>query len=734
MIFLALSPKSGSAFYIFCRLIPTSEIKYTELRTFRKGKNMKRILSLVLSLLLALSMLTACGDGVLPNGDDSANVISAVSDDGRYLANRGTATVDGVADDEWKYVEALDIAVKDRLYVSTSATLKTLWDDENLYLLVSVTDSDVQTLSDSVEIFIDSLWDKSKEYEADDLCIEVYPDGNVTVHNGTLAYTAATNVTDSGYVVEAAIALDEQLCGGLVLGLDVRVNDYAEGNTKKGTLNLYDTTDRCEITPEALGELILGGERANPIAVSCAGIDKIIDRFETGDYSSYGRYENIAAALITLKDISSKDLTATEVVSAMEYAHDVEYNLVDASSFPEVSELEYNADYPDPFVFLDGSEMSDASDWESRRKEISDMYQYYMYGVWRDGTDEIVTYDYDNGTLTVYIERISTGAKTQFTATVMMPDKSIEMPSENGYPVVVGMHAGISEATANANGFATITLDWFAYGIASDDTKHTGAFYDLYPYGDSWQDQTGVLLAWSWGCSKILDALEAGLGEELGIDPTASIVTGVSRWGKAAAVCGAYESRFTMAAPSCSGAGGLALFRYTSEGKTYDFSSKGESSAYKYGTNEPLGSLQASGEAGWFNSNFKKLKSVEYMPFDQYMLASLVANENRYLFIIGSCVWEDWVNAPAMWYTYLAAREIYTTLGLEDHIKINIHTSGHAVIEEDMQYMTEYFKQMVYGIEPTSDLGVLDSSVFALDENSDGKMEGFTSEWIHNFF
>lgn len=122
------------------------------------------------------------------------------------------------------------------------------------------------------------------------------------------------------------------------------------------------------------------------------------------------------------------------------------------------------------------------------------------------------------------------------------------------------------------------------------------------------------------------------------------------------------------------------------------------------------------------------------MPFDQYMLASLVANENRYLFIIGSCVWEDWVNAPAMWYTYLAAREIYTTLGLEDHIKINIHTSGHAVIEEDMQYMTEYFKQMVYGIEPTSDLGVLDSSVFALDENSDGKMEGFTSEWIHNFF
>lgn len=696
---------------------------------------MKRIIALALSLIMILGILSACGDtAVSDGGDTGSTLLSAVSDDGRYLANRGTVTVDGTADDEWKYVEAVDISVKDRLYIPAKATLKTLWDDDNLYILVTVTDGDVQTSSDSVEIFIDSLWDKSREYDCDDLHVEIYPDGNVTVHAGELNYTAAATLTDDGYIVEAAVSLGNVLNGGMVVGFDVRVNDYAEGNTKKGILNLYDTTDRCETTPEALGELILDGERVNPIAVSCDGIDKIIDRFETGDYSSYGRYENIAAALITLKDISSKDLTATEVVSAMEYAHDVEYNLVDASSFPEVSELEYNADYPDPFAYLDGSEMSDASEWETRRKEISDMYQYYMYGVWRDGSDEIVTYDYDNGALTVYIERISTGAKTQFTATVMMPDKSVDMPSENGYPVVVGMHSGISEETANANGFATITLDWFAYGIASDDTKHTGAFYDLYPYGDSWQDQTGALMAWGWGCSKILDALEAGLGDELNIDPTASIVTGVSRWGKAAAVCGAFETRFTMVAPSCSGAGGLALYRYVSEGKTYDFSSKGESSVYTYGTNEPLGSLQSSSESGWFNSNFKKIKSAQYMPFDQYMLASLVANENRYLFIIGSCVWEDWVNAPAMWYTYLGAKEIFTTLGLEDHIKINIHASGHAVIEEDMVYMTQYFKQMVYGIEPESDLSVLDTSVFALDKNSDSKMDGFTSEWAYNFF
>lgn len=697
---------------------------------------MKRIFSIIIATVICLSVLCSCTSdvNVSLDSDGGKGVLSAISNDGVYLANRGTATVDGTEDETWKYIEELPVSVKDRLYVPASATLKTMWDDENLYILVSVTDADVQNTNDSVEVFIDSLWDKSKEYEDDDLHIEVYPDGKVTEHAGKLGYTAAAAVTESGYTVEVAVALGDVLNGNMIIGFDVRVNDYVEGNTKKGTLNLYDATDSCERTPKALGELRFDSERAVPSGICKDGIAKIIDRFETEDYSSYGRNENISAALVSLKDSVNNDLTAAEVVAAMEYAHNIEYNLVDAQDFPEVSELEYNSDFPDPFVYLDGSEMKSADEWESRRKEISDMYQYYMYGVWRDGSDEIVTYDYNNGTLTVYVERISTGAKTQFTATVMMPDSSVKAPSDAGYPVVVGMHSGISENIANENGFATITLDWFAYGIASDDTKHTGAFYELYPYGDTWQEQTGVLLAWSWGCSKILDALEVGLGEELGIDSTASVVTGVSRWGKAAAVCGAYETRFTMVAPSCSGAGGLALFRYTSEGNTYDFSTKGESSAYKYGTNEPLGSLQASGEMGWFNSNFKKLKSVEYMPFDQYMLASLCADENRYLFIIGSCVWEDWVNAPAMWYTYLAAKEIYETLGAGDNIKINIHTSGHAVIEEDMRYMTEYFKQKVYGIEPQSDLSVLDSSVFALDKNSDSDMDEFTADWVHNFF
>ena len=114
---------------------------------------------------------------------------------------------------------------------------------------------------------------------------------------------------------------------------------------------------------------------------------------------------------------------------------------------------------------------------------------------------------------------------------------------------------------------------------------------------------------------------------------------------------------------------------------------------------------------------------------DQHMLCSLVADEDRYLFIIGSCIYEDWVNAPAMWYSYIGAKQVFEALGLEDHIAINIHQQGHAVIAEDVEYMTDYFDYHVYGKEPELDLDDLKTSVFELKENSDSDMDGFYKYW-----
>ncbi len=695
---------------------------------------MKRIIALLLVVIMCAVTFAGCGDTSGKTGG-STQALGAFNELGQLVAQRGTVTVDGNVEDAWSVVEATPLNASNSYYVPASATVKALWDDAYLYLLVEVKDDEVNPELDSVEFFIDTLWDKAKAYEDDDYNFSVLANGTSSMMSGDGSFLHGVGNAEAGYAVEVGIKLEGLLTDGWVMGFDLRVNDYDSSGKLKGSINLFDGTDNCKASPSALGELYFNG--LHVCSASTEGVEKLIERLESEDLTVFGGYESVNARIRDLKALLEKtNVTAQEVNQAMRNAHDAYYKLVDASGFPEIKDIAQNAAYPDPFVMLDGTEMKSAADWEARRKEISDMYQYYMYGVWRDGSDEIVTYDYKDGTLTVYIERISTGAKAQFKATVKLPDSSVKAPSKAGYPVVVGMHAGISEDVANKNGFATITInfDWFSpHPIASDDTKHTGAFYELYPYGDTWQEQTGVLMAWGWGCAKILDALEAGLGEELNIDGTNSIVTGVSRYGKAAAVCGAFEPRFKMVAPSCSGAGGLALYRYVSTGKTYNFASKGAQAAYTYGDNEPLGSLQSSGEVGWFNNNFKQFKNANHLPVDQYMLASLVADEDRYMFVIGSCIYEDWVNAPAMWHTYLASKQIYDYLGVGDNIKINIHKEGHAVIAEDMQYMTEYFKEKVYGIKPESDLSVLDSSVFALEENVDHAMDDFTGDWIINF-
>ena len=77
-----------------------------------------------------------------------------------------------------------------------------------------------------------------------------------------------------------------------------------------------------------------------------------------------------------------------------------------------------------------------------------------------------------------------------------------------------------------------------------------------------------------------------------------------------------------------------------------------------------------------------EFRAENQIPVDQHMLASLVVNPNRYLFIICSCQNENWVNAPAQWMTYLGAKRVFDYVGLSDHIAINVHLSGHAVIED----------------------------------------------------
>jgi hypothetical protein len=71
-------------------------------------------------------------------------------------------------------------------------------------------------------------------------------------------------------------------------------------------------------------------------------------------------------------------------------------------------------------------------------------------------------------------------------------------------------------------------------------------------------DDWGALRAWAWGAARALDYLEAN---EPMVDSKHVGIEGVSRYGKAALVTMAFESRFAMVLIGSSGEGGAKLHR-----------------------------------------------------------------------------------------------------------------------------------------------------------------------------
>lgn len=355
------------------------------------------------------------------------------------------------------------------------------------------------------------------------------------------------------------------------------------------------------------------------------------------------------------------------------------------------------------------------------KEELKKYYQDTMYGRWRSA--ETVTYEHlDDECVKIFVEK--EGKSVSFTVKMYLPEKEACEQFAGNNPFIISMHPIAPTELALASGYAVIVLD--TYQIASDDNKHNGCFYELYPYGNRPAEQTGVLMAWAWGAAKVIDAVEGGLGnrevgetEELLQNASAKhpiLVTGVSRWGKATAVCGAFDERVTMTVPVCSGAGGLALYGFLSEGKTYNLESVGGPAAYTYGQNEPLSCLQSEAEQGWFNDKFLEYQSAEDIPLDQHMLPVLAADEKRFYFIVAAYMGEDWVNAPSMWECYKKADGIYSQMGLREHLVVHFHKEGHAVIEEDMKLLISYFNKMCYGLGEEPDWELLKNTAFAGQE------------------
>jgi hypothetical protein len=156
-------------------------------------------------------------------------------------------------------------------------------------------------------------------------------------------------------------------------------------------------------------------------------------------------------------------------------------------------------------------------------------------------------------------------------------------------------------------------------------------------------DDWGALRAWAWGADRAMDYLQT----DPDVNAGKVAIEGHSRYGKAALVTLAYNSRFLTGFISSSGEGGAKLHRRNA--------------------GEIVENVAGSGEYHWMAGNFIKYAGPLNwgdLPVDSHELIALCAP--RPVFISGGSKGDGWVDTHGMFMAAVAAGPVYKLLGKMD--------------------------------------------------------------------
>lgn len=313
-------------------------------------------------------------------------------------------------------------------------------------------------------------------------------------------------------------------------------------------------------------------------------------------------------------------------------------------ALPPLAALPSTTALPDPFVMANGTRLTRKAEWACRRHEVSRQLQAYELGEKPAPVAGSVTAKLDGKTLAVTVS--SGGRSISFNANVQLPTTG-----QAPYPAVIGIgRSFLNNAELLARGVAII--DFPNNDIADQQngsSRNQGKFFALHPQAQG----TGALVAWAWGVSRLVDALEQGAAPML--DAKHLAVTGCSRNGKGALMAGALDERIALTIPQESGSGGSASWRV--------------SDAQKAAGQNVQTLRQIVTENVWFRSSFGEFsEAATRLPFDHHQVMALVAP--RGLLVIENTAME-WLGNQSGYVTALAAREAWVALGVADRMGVS---------------------------------------------------------------
>lgn len=334
-----------------------------------------------------------------------------------------------------------------------------------------------------------------------------------------------------------------------------------------------------------------------------------------------------------------------------------------AGELPEIKQL------PNPFTFADGSPVRNKDDWARRRAELKNLFQDYMYGhlppkpkKMTISRGDLVTDEANNVTLQDLELKLEHEDKTiTMRVRVVLPQNAkqpvpVLIQSGFGLRPIGGQPpaapSGARFATFTKRGYAVAECNFQEVAIDNKDRARTAGVYHL--FGD--QIDCGGLMAWAWCVHRVIDAIET---VDM-IDAKKVIVTGHSRYGKAALIAGAFDERIALTVPSHSGCAGVAPYRFI------------------YGRSEQLQNIVGA-FPNWFRPGFNQfVGKVERLPVDQHLLLAPRALLNT------EGTQDAWTNPEGTQLTHLAAKKVYEFLKAGDRIGIRYRPVGHIPSNDDL--------------------------------------------------
>ncbi len=300
---------------------------------------------------------------------------------------------------------------------------------------------------------------------------------------------------------------------------------------------------------------------------------------------------------------------------------------------PDFNSLPKHNLLPDPLTFVDGRSVTSASQWESRRQEISDLSQKYVWGTFppKPTIDHITVLDekHEPG-YTVRNVRVEFGPQSKGTMRmrVYIPD------GPGPFPVLIN---------SSLEGWAPALLrrGYISAGYAGNDAMDdAAALAELYPNNDF-----ALLPRRGWAASLVVDyllTLPQVNQKQIGI-------YGYSRDGKMASIAAAFDTRISAVIAGSTGVGGVLPWRAAGE----------------RGGGEGIETTTRSFPT-WFAPQLRFFTGREdRLPVDGNLVAAMIAPRALLMeWGHNDQVANTWGNEQ----TYYSALKVYKLLGVPDRI------------------------------------------------------------------